>query len=800
MNKATILLCLILGYISYGQTISGELKSPLGEPVPYAAITLSSPLDSSLVKATTSMEDGIFLLRGLESSEYLFEVRALGFENYRKKITFYSDGNLVMGVITLTESAQKLEEVTVVAEKPMVQVLADKTVFNVENTINATGTSAFELLRKAPGVIVDNNGGFIVEGKTGVQIFINGKLSILQGEDLINFLESLQATDIEAVEIITQPSSKYDAAGNAGIINIKLKKDKSLGTNGSYNTGVTTGDFARFNSSINFNNREKKGNLYGNYSNRFGKTTGFLNLLRTQSNTQFDSRTASIYDRNSNNLKLGYDYYLDSKHTVGVVLNGNFNNSFNTNNTRTPIRPAGVIVLDSVLVALNQTDNTSYNINGNLNYNYADTLGYSVNIDLDYGRYNSDRNAFQPNTFFDPSESVVLRETITFQETPIDIEIATAKVDYEQNFLKGKLGVGFKFSYVDTDNTFNFFNEINGQNILDETQSNQFRYTENINAGYFNYNRKWGKWNLQLGLRVENTVSDGNLESTQENENNRVERNFTDFFPSGGLTYQLNRKNQFALNYSRRIQRPNYQSLNPFQFRLNELSFSQGNPFLQPQYTDNIKLSHTFNYRLNTSISYSRITDFFARVTLEESESVSNLTTLNVANQEVFNLGISYPKKILSWWDVYVSVNAFISDYQATSPQFLPVRQETLSFYGQNTFSLPNSWRFEVSGWYNSPSIWGGTYQTDALGSLNAAVQKKFADNKFTARLSINDILFTSPWSGITQFGELFIDGSGGSDSRRIAFGLTYDFGRNEIKKSRRRKTGLEDENKRIGS
>ncbi|MEM6866356.1 MAG: outer membrane beta-barrel family protein, partial [Bacteroidota bacterium] len=479
---------------------------------------------------------------------------------------------------------------------------------------------------------------------------------------------------------------------------------------------------------------------------------------------------------------------------------GNFNNAFGTNTTRTPIRPAGTVQLDSVLRALNQTDNTSYNVNANINYKYADTLGHSLNVDLDYGGYNSDRNAFQPNTFFDPTESVVFRETVTFQETPIDIEIATVKVDYEQNFLKGKLGLGFKLSYIDTDNTFNFFNEINGQRILDNTQSNQFRYTENINAGYFNYNRKWGKWNLQMGLRVENTISDGILESSQENENDRVERNFTDFFPSGGLTYQLNRKNQFALTYSRRIQRPNYQSLNPFQFRLNELSFSEGNPFLQPQYTNNLKLSHTFNYRLTTSISYSRISDFFARVTLQENESVSNLTTLNVANQEVFNLGISYPKKLFSWWDVYVSLNAFISDFQATSPEFLPLRQETLNFYGQNTFSLSEDWRLEVSGWYNSPSIWGGTYQTDSLGSLNAAVQKKFLDGRFTARLSVNDILFTSPWSGITQFGELFIDGSGGSDSRRVAFGLTYDFGRNEIKKARTRKTGLADENKRIGS
>lgn len=781
------------------QTISGKVIDENEEAVLFAAITLNSQKDSSLVKATISEDLGIFVLRGIIPGKYVLRISNLGYSDFTKKLDFKGD-DLDLGSFVLNSETQNLEEVTVISEKPMVQVLADKTVFNVENTINATGTSAFELLRKAPGVIVDNAGGIIVEGKTGVQIFIDGKLSVLQGEDLINYLESLQATDVEAVEIITQPSSKYDAAGNAGIINIKLKKDKSLGTNGTFTSGLTVGDFGRNNASLNFNDRGRKGNFYGTYSNRFGKSTGFINLLRNQFGTQFDARTTSIYDRNSNNVKLGYDYYLNSRHTIGAIFNGNFNNSFNTNNTRTPIREGATIQNDSVLIALNQTQNTSYNINANVNYRYADTLGYSVNVDLDLGRYNSERDAFQPNTYFNGDESQILSERVTFQDTPIDIDIATVKADYEQNFLKGTLGVGFKLSYVSTNNTFDFFNEINGQNILDASQSNEFEYDENINAAYFNYNRKWGKWNLQFGLRMENTDSDGNLTSLQQTGNERVERNYTDFFPSGGLTFQMNRKNQFALTYSRRIQRPNYQSLNPFEYKLDELSFSKGNPFLQPQYTNNVKLSHTYNYRLTTSLSYSYVTDFFARVTVADGESTNFLTTLNVADQEVINLGISYPKKIYDWWNLYFSLNAYISDFKATSPEFLPIRQETLSLYAQNTFNLSKSLRMEISGWYSSPSIWGGTYRTKSLGSLNLAFQKKFFDDRFTGRLSFNDILYTVPWRGTTQFGQLFIDGSGGSDSRQVAFGLTYDFGRSEIKKARKRKTGLEDENSRIGS
>ncbi|NNK10313.1 MAG: TonB-dependent receptor [Flavobacteriaceae bacterium] len=797
MRLFFFILLFLTSLVQYGQTISGRVQSQDKEVLPFAAVTLNRVQDSSLVKAVITNEDGTFVIRNIPGSEYLLNISNIGYLDYQQTILF--DGSsLDLGTLVLEFSAENLDEVTVVAEKPMVQVLADKTVFNVQNTINATGTSAFELLRKAPGVIVDNNGGIIVEGKAGVQIFIDNKISLLQGEDLINYLESLQATDIEAIEIITQPSSKYDAAGNAGIINIKLVKDKSLGTNGTVTGGMTVGDFGRYNSSMNFNSRGKKGNFYGTYSNRFGKSTNFLNLLREQSGTSFGARTNSIYDQNSNNVKLGYDFYATKKSTFGAIFDGNFNNSYGINNSRTPIRAVGAIQNDSVLIANNRTSNLSYNVNGNLNYRYADTLGVSLNVDLDYGKYNSDRNAFQPNVYFNGNETQVIRELITRQETPIDIDIVTFKTDYEQNLLNGVLALGFKLSYIKTNNTFNFFNIVNGQDIFDTTQSNQFDYEERINAAYFNYNKKWNKWNLQLGLRMENTISDGNLESAQVNQDSRVKRNYTNFFPSGGVTYQASPKNQFALTYSKRIQRPNYASLNPFEFKIDELSSRLGNPFLQPQYTDNLKLSHTYNYRLTTSISYSYISDFFAQVTVADGPSRNFLTTLNVADQEIVNFGVSYPKNIKDWWNVYFSLNAYVSNYKANSPEFLPVKQETLSFYIQNTFSLPKGLRMEVSGWYSSPSVWGGTYQTASLGSLNLAFQKKFFQERLTGRLSFNDILYTIPWRGTTQFGDLFIDGSGGSDSRQVAFSLTYDFGRKEIKKARSRKTGLEDEKGRI--
>ncbi|MGB5944010.1 MAG: outer membrane beta-barrel family protein [Leeuwenhoekiella sp.] len=795
MISCLFLFSLSISAQSY--SINGVVEDEMQEPLPYATVSLTNIVDSTLVKASITGENGKFQLENIPSGNYSLTITSVGFQPYQLSLENFSE-DINLDTITLKTATEALNAVNLVAEKTIIQVLADKTVFNVENSLNATGTNGWELLRKAPGLIIDNNGSIILEGKTGVQIYIDGRPSQLAGDDLQALLQSLQSTDVGSIEIITQPSSKYDAAGTAGIINIKLKKNKNLGTNGSVTGGLTYGEYARWRSSITFNNRTQTGNLYGTYSNGFGNYDNFLYLYREQSGTQFDARTESRYNYNNNNLRLGYDFFASAKSTLGIIFNGFTNNNHNYNNSRTPIRPVGSQLNDSVLVANNKSTSDTENFNVNINYRYANTLGRELNIDADYGKYKNDGVAFQPNIYLNGRETAILSQNITRQVTPIDIDIATLRADYEQDFLSGKLGVGFKFSFVNTQNTFDFFNQVNGDYIRDDTQSNRFQYTENINAGYFNYNLKWEKWNVQLGMRVENTISDGNLTSTQQNANNRVKRNYTNWFPSGGLTYQLNQKNQFALTYSKRIARPNYASLNPFEYKIDELSFRRGNPFLQPQYTDNIKLSHTHNHRLTTSLTYTYISDFFAQITQAEGQNRNFISERNIANQEVINLGISYPLKVNDWWNVYTSLNAYQSKFSATDPNFFAITQKTLSVYGQNTFTLPAGIRLEVSGWYSSPSVWAGTYQTSALGSLNVAFQKKFFNEKLNARISFNDILYTSPWSGTTRFGELFIAGSGGSDSRNVALSLTYDFGRKEVKQARDRDTGLEEEQDRI--
>ncbi|AXG71693.1 outer membrane protein beta-barrel family protein [Kordia sp. SMS9] len=774
--------------------VTGKIVSETNEILPFVNVLVNT-LDGALVKATISNENGLFTLKDIAPKTYMLKISFVGYTTLSREITLGTKKN-DLGTIIMSVSAESLEAVTVVAEKPIIQVEPDKTVFNVASMVGSAGNNGLEILRKAPGVRLDNDNNIVVEGKAGVLIYIDDRQSFLAGDDLTAFLQSLQADTIESIEIITQPSSKYDAAGNAGIINIKLKREKGLGTRGSVSSTVTVGDYARTNNSVSINSRFKKWTFFGSYSNFFGRSTGFINLFRTQGDKIFDAQTDSENDAFSNNFRTGADYYLSKESVIGTVVSVNLRDAASTSNSVTPIIDRNTRVTDSILRAPNSSENNSFNLNANVNYRYKDTLGTSFSVDLDYGRYTRERFNNQPNFYTTPTGEI-LNANITYQETPIDINIYAAKVDYGQKLGKGSFEAGAKVSKVITDNTFNFFDVINGVNNLNMNRSNEFEYDEKIYALYAKYNFALDKWKFQAGLRMERTDSQGELTAENTDQNQVVSRQYTDFFPSAGISYQANATNSLALSYSRRIQRPNYQILNPFEFQLDELSFSRGNPFLQPQYTDNFKISHTYKYTLTTSFSYSYISDFFAQVTEAEGENRNFLNTRNVADQEVYNLSISYPFKVNNWWRAYANVYGLYTKFTATNPAFITIDQNTFGFYAQTTFSLPKEIKLEVSGWYSSPSIWGGTYETQSLGSLNIAVQKSWGN--WTGKITMNDVLYTIPWQGVTQFGDLRIDGRGGSDSRNINFYVRYSFGNSDVKNAKKRDGSLEDEKGRIG-
>lgn len=801
MKFGLIIFSILISIGGLGQStkkITGNLTTETGA-VPFATVFVKNSADSSVVKVALSDSLGNFKFVGLPDGNYFVNVTMVGLSPYYSEVFEFGSADVNLGRIIMEFNAE-LGAVDVVVIRPIIEIHPDKTVFNVQGTLNATGANGFDLLRKAPGVIIDNNNNIVLEGKSGVEVYVDNKPTILAGEDLVNYLKSMQAADIDKIEIITQPSSKYDAAGNAGIINIILKRDKNLGTNGTLTAGYGYGVNHHGNSSISLNHRNKKTNIYASYSNNIGTNWSFFYLDRTQFGSTYESRTDNNDYQGSHNGKAGIDWYINAKHTIGILASGNYFASESNGQNITEIGPVGFTNPEQILTANNTGVGLNYRAAGNINYRFADTLGHEFTTDVDYGIYSRDANNYQPNEYMDVASQQILYENNYRMITPTDISIATGKMDYNQNLWGGKISIGAKVSFVTTDNSLNFYDVVDGVDNFNTARSNEFKYTENIVAGYVNYARKISKkLNFQAGLRAEQTNSVGDLVSTQATSEDHVERHYLNFFPSGGLTYNPNFNHAWALTFSRRIQRPNYQSLNPFTWQVNELSFMKGNPFLQPQYGNNVKVSHTFKYRFNTSLSYSYVEDFFAQISDTLGQTQSFLISRNVADEQTVTLGVSLPFSITKWWSVFISVNGFHTSYIGTDDKFQAVNRFTGSAFGQNTFLLPKGFKFEVSGWFSSPSIWGGTYLTQSMGAMDLALEKKFMEDRLSVRASCSDVFFTSWWRANMQYGELSIQGSGGWESRIARVQLSYNFGNKDVKKIRDRKTGLDDEDKRTG-
>ncbi|MEM8485802.1 MAG: TonB-dependent receptor [Bacteroidota bacterium] len=807
ISSLIFLLCCSVSIVTASPESTGTIKGNVIDdqqlPLYPATVILYQASSGVFVEGTTTNDEGAYTFSGVSAGEYFLSVAFIGFETYKSEPFAVENGRTIqMPVVELTTDAVALEGVSVQAERDLIEVQPDKTVLNIQGTVNAAGNTAFELLRKSPGVVVDNNDNVILSGKSGVQIYIDGKPSPLSTTDLAAQLKTMQASEIDAIEIITNPSAKYDAEGNAGIINIRLRRDKSLGANSTVDLSYGYGDNSRYSTTATFNYRTPKLNTFGSYAFSGGQNDNWINLYRIQNDVLFDQQSETGSSGPSNRFRMGTDIFLGDKSIIGFMFNGYINDSNWLSNTETPITDLLSSEIQSVLVSSSDNDGVRRNANGNLNYRFDNKKGITSNADIDIGFYYNGTATTQPNLYLSPGVGATLQELLFTSQAPTDISIYSAKLDHERPVMNGTLGVGAKISQVGTENSYDYFQVLNGVEELDIDRSNQFDFVETIGAGYFTFTKTFDKFTTNLGLRGEWTFSSGELTALKETNNDTVERRYLDLFPSGGITYSASQKHQFRLNYSRRVDRPSYQALNPFEFKLSELSYSRGNPFLQPQYTNNVSFTHTYNYVLNTTISYSHTNDFFANISDSTEVNRTFLETINLEYQRVLSANISYPFSPTKWWSTYSSVNGFHKRNKAelTQGRIVDIATTTASLYHQSTFSLPKDWAVELSGWYSSPSIWGAVYETDTNYSIDTGVRKKFAGGKATLKVSVTDVFNTASWRGVQRFPGLFVDASGGWESRQLRLNFSYFFGNDQVKKARNRKSGIEAEANRIGN
>ncbi|WP_298473824.1 TonB-dependent receptor [uncultured Maribacter sp.] len=784
----TLLIACSFQLAGQSSSIKGQLLDESKQAIVFANVALYKTKDSSIVKGVISDENGIFKLKDVAQGSYYLIASYLGFSDSKKEnIQISAQEHIDLGILTFKNAAITLQETIVIGNRPMVETKPDRTIFNVEKTINSVGADAINLLRKAPGITIDNNNNINVLGRSGVLVYINGKRLPLKGQDLSNYLQNLTSEQIDRIEIITNPGAQYEAEGNAGIIDIRIKKDKKLGANATVNSGFSPGRYPQSNLSINGNYRNKKINAFGSFGgfNRESFGNEYFNSFQNSLNLKEANQQSS--ENKGYDYRLGSDIHLSEKHSLGFLVNGQIsNNDENILNT-IEIYNATTNELDSTLIADSHTKEKMQQQSYSISYGFNNKKGRSLNLDLDYGRYKNESIRFLPNKYYNQNGEL-LSELINQFDTPTDIEIYTLTLDTKDSIFEGQISVGTKLNLVNSDNSFLFFDEIDGVFTQNNRQSNQFNYKENVYAGYLNFARPLGsQLNVSLGLRTEKTEAKGVLQVfSQDLEEPTVDLNYLDWFPSMGLTWQANSQNLIAFNFGRRINRPDYKVLNPFNFQLSQLSFLKGNPSLRPEVVNNIEIGYTYNYKYNLKLAYSetknRIVQFIGPDDIDPRIKVYSWQ--NLGKQKVFNINFNTHITINNWWDTYFNLNGGHSRNQADYDDGVTVDIESFSYniYYQNTLKLPYEISGEISGYFNGPGIWEGVFLYEPTYSLNLGLQRKFLKERMNVKLSVSDIFYQSGWSGFSDFNGLYSRGNGNWDSRRASLSISYKLGNQNTK------------------
>ena len=817
LQRYTLLFSRLLGtilfvflYISmYAQKISGKLIDGNGIGQAYATVTLLSTKDSSLVKGAVSDDNGAFEMAGVRAGRYLVRVQLVGFQAAFSDPFDFNNTDVTLPALVLKSSSKELQEVSVVAQKPLIEIKADKLVFNVDASPTNQGLNALELLRKSPGVSLDQNENISLKGRQNVMVQINGKNTPMTGQDLAQYLKSINSSDLEAIEIISTPGAAYDAEGNAGIINLRIKKDKRLGTNGSVSAGFYQGITPKWDASVSVNHRDRKLNLFGSASIYRGRYDNSMHLDNRVSDRRFDQQNYSYRYGRPQWGRLGADYSPTQTSTIGFLYSGGIFFPDLWSRSRTKIGSLSENTVDSLLLANNDGGMLNWNSNFNLNYKYADKKGNELNIDADYGIFRDSQTILNQNFYRDAEDFNTLSESAFRTNMPRAIDIRSLKADYNKKVSlfggsqNSTLSVGGKYSNVDTENTFNFFSVNNGAEDFDEDRSNTFLYNERIAAGYVNGNTQVGKVSFQVGLRVENTDIFGDLVAYKPVDTRTVDTAYTSFFPSAAVGYSLSEHHQINLTYRRSIDRPRYQDLNPFEIRQDELSYRRGNPFIRPQFTHSLELGWSLFKRVHVSASFARTLNAFANISDQEVDPVTGkqlfyIQVRNLATRDNWGFNVNTPIPIAKWWNG--NLNAFYN-YSINKADYgegrtLDLRVNGGGFWTQHTFTLSKTINAELSGWYNFGGLWGA-YVNRPQGVMDIGFTKRLWDGAGTVRVSFSDVFRTGKWSSFTEIGNLYIDASGTWEAQQFRVSFTYRFGNNNVQNARRRTTAADEESGR---
>lgn len=813
MNKMVTMLTtmgiLSFAFVGQAQTIAGKVNGAITasqKPVESASIGLLRAKDSAVVKLAVSDKQGRFEIENVKQGKYLVEVQSVGHAKYYSEIFDIVNAAYTVKNIEMQTVSKVLGEVTVTSSKPLIEQKIDRTVVNVEASVTNTGSNALEVLEKSPGISVDKDGNISLKGKQGVQVFVDGRPTYLSGQDLANMLRNMQSSQLDQLEIMTNPPAKYDAAGNSGIINIKTKKTKQIGYNGSVTAGYGQGVYPKNNESVNMNYRSGKINLFGNASYGYRKRFQTLNIQRkfidaVSKNilSNFDQQNNLKNNDESFNGKIGLDYFASKKTTVGVVFNGGTSNNEFTSRGAINISDPNYTLLSQTRAA-SDNNQTWKNFSTNVNLRQLlDTTGSEITADLDYIRYTSGNKQSVTNDYYNAAGGPLAgaRPDTLLGSLPQDIAIYSLKVDYLKPLKNGaRFEAGIKSSFVKTDNNAGYDSLKNNTLVHDFGRSNHFVYDENINAAYVNYSRPLSKkLSGQVGLRMEHTHSNGNQITTGI----VFKRDYVQLFPTAYLQYQANPKNVYVLNYGKRISRPDYESLNPFVTFLDRYTYQQGNPNLQPQFSHNIELTHTYNNFLTTTLNYTRTTDIIQDV-LEQNtaKNESYIKKTNIANQRQYGISVNAYFPLTKWWTSNIYVNVYNNEFKGiVNGDAVTVGATTGMANVMEQFKFNKGWGAELSGFYRTEGV-EGIFRIKGFGMINTGISKQLMKNKASLRVSVRDLFWTQRIKGESKYSNIDAKFQQFGESRVVNISFTYRFMKGKVNTPQRKRGGASEEASRV--
>ena len=778
-----------------------------------ATVEVINKKDSSLVKAGITDKNGLAEMENIRFGDYLLRVSMVNHSTqYSSSFSLTAEqSSLAMANIVLTPKTGQLSSVTVTARKPFIQKLSDRIVVNVENSIVSAGSSAMDVLERSPGVNVSNDDVISLRGRSGVIIMIDGKPTAMSGADLANYLRGLPSAAIERIDIITNPSAKYDAAGNSGIIDIRMKKDQRLGANGTFTAGYGQGVYPKANAGTTFNYRNKKINVFGNYNYAYRIGLNHLYLDRNfydENGVYSGGDLKDNYNKpefGSHATRLGADFFVNKKTIIGAVVNANFNH-FTRRNDNSSIVINDQKQQESTFKSLATNNDHANNFVANANLKHTfDSTGKEITADFDHGEYHSGSLTRNSTNYYNLDGTPLQPDYILDGDQDGILKFTTIKSDYTNPFGKSaKLEAGFKVSLVSSDNDAKFYDVSSGTPQNDVNKTNHFFYKENNNAAYLNFHRDFKKFDVMIGLRGEQT----NIKTHQLNGNIYFDSSYFQLFPSAFFNYKLKEDQTLGLSVSRRIDRPGYGQLNPFLFLIDVTTYATGSPGLLPQLTWSYELSYTvknINFTLGYShskndqnIAIAKFKDVFPNI--PSADNVTVQIPINLTSSDYYGLTVAAPIRITKWWNMINNANFYYQQFNGSLGMTkLNKGKPAADLRSNNTFTLKKGWTAELNGSLNS----GGQYGfmvTEPQWALSAGVQKLVLKNKGTLRFNITDIFWTNLPKAVITYDNYIEKWHAVRETRVANLTFTYRFGNSKVQAARRRTTGSEEERQRAGN